>query len=80
MHAVVPCLKCGETLQNIDDRNSPTGNQPMGGLEFVAYGHYGSGAFDPMDGSRLIINLCDKCVRTGLGNLTIKKVRPHQTR
>ncbi len=77
MTPTLPCNVCGEKLKNVfDDRD--TGNQPSRGLEFVAYGHYGSASFDPMDGSRLILNLCDKCVEASLGNMKIKKVRPRR--
>lgn len=66
MLTTLPCLKCGQ--------------KPDKGLEFVAYGHHGSASFDPMDGSRLILNLCDKCVRMMMGELKIKKLRPRQER
>lgn len=57
----IPCFKCGEPLQNIlEDRCA---NQPSTGLEFTTPGHYGSAAFDPMDGTRLAINICDGCLR-----------------
>ena len=79
MNPTLPCLKCGEKLNNIF-ADADTGNQPRGGLEFVAYGHYGSASFDPMDGSKLILNLCDKCVRLCMGDLSIKKLRPRQER
>lgn len=36
--------------------------QPMGGLHFLTYGHYGSTVFDPMDGSKLNIAVCDDCL------------------
>lgn len=36
--------------------------QPSGGLAFQTTGHYGSAFFDPMDGSRLEIAVCDQCV------------------
>lgn len=37
---------------------------PMGGTELATNGHYGSGVFDPMDGSELIIVICDECLRS----------------
>jgi hypothetical protein len=50
------CIQCGEELPNPYSRF-----QPSGGLAFFTYGHYGS-AFDPMDGSRLEVAICDPCV------------------
>lgn len=35
---------------------------PYEGTLFYATGHYGSTAFDPMDGSSLEIIVCDKCL------------------
>ena len=57
-NCVVGCALCYAMLPN------PYGskNQPDGGTEFVTSGHYGSGAFDPMDGSALAINICDNCL------------------
>jgi hypothetical protein len=56
----LPCIVCGcqldDALQGIED------NQPYAGTSFVTGGHYGSTAFDPMDGSRLEINVCDPCL------------------
>ncbi len=43
----------------------PEGNQPQRGLEFISYGHYGSTVFDPMNGSYLVINICDVCLERG---------------
>lgn len=57
-HCRVGCLVCKRSLDNIQ----PNGNQPLRGLEFTSPGHYGSGVFDPMDGTRLVINICDACL------------------
>lgn len=54
----VPCLVCGKGLENLD----PEGNQPSRGIEFTTPGHYGTAEFDPMDGTRLAVNVCDGCV------------------
>ena len=58
----LPCIVCH---RHLDDAilNSET-NQPYPGLEFFTYGHYGSTYFDPMDGSKLILNICDLCVES----------------
>jgi hypothetical protein len=34
----------------------------VGGIEFTSPGHYGTAAFDPMNGDRLAINICDWCL------------------
>lgn len=59
----LPCIVCDKQLNNVSGVPIEKDNQPSGGLEFVAYGHYGSSEHDPMDGSKLILNLCDHCVR-----------------
>lgn len=56
----IPCICCGAGLES----SSPDldSSQPLGGLAFRTHGHYGSGAFDPMDGSSIEIVVCDPCV------------------
>lgn len=54
----VPCFVCGSELDELDSR----GNQPSGGVEFTTYGHYGTAVFDPMDGTQLAVNVCDRCL------------------
>jgi hypothetical protein len=56
-----PCIVCGQKLKSASDGR---GNQPNNGLEFVTEGHYGSTAFDPMNGSRIAVNICDPCLRS----------------
>jgi len=53
------CFKCEKFLTNVSENY----NQPMSGLEFTTYGHYGSSFFDPMDGSQIAINICDDCLK-----------------
>jgi len=50
------CIVCDIPLEKIDDL------QPLGGLHFLTYGHYGSTFFDPLDGSTLNIFVCDSCL------------------
>lgn len=57
-----PCFICGKHFEHIGSEN-----QPSGGIEFTSYGHYGTTVFDPMDGTRAIINLCDRCLKEGMG-------------
>ena len=59
-NTLVPCFVCGKELENIGR------NQPLEGTEFSTYGHYGSGVFDPMDGSELAINICNTCLLDGV--------------
>jgi hypothetical protein len=56
--AALPCIVCGEDLHGLDHRQ----NHPNNGLEFTATGHYGTRVFDPMNGDRLAINVCDPCM------------------
>lgn len=55
----LPCLVCGAELVNV---MADAENQPDGATAFETYGHYGSTAFDPMDGTALEINVCDACL------------------
>lgn len=58
--AMVPCIVCGAELENVErDAN----NQPYEGTAFYTHGHYGSTAFDQLNGSMLEINICDKCLK-----------------
>ena len=34
----------------------------MNGVAFASYGHYGTAYFDPMDGSKIEIVICDPCL------------------
>lgn len=54
------CIVCKTELRNIDAGDVE--NQPAGGTAFQSSGHYGSTAFDPMDGTYLEINVCDGCL------------------
>src|ERR1044072_5509870 len=55
----VPCIRCNKPLSNIFDHAE---NQPYEGTTFQSHGHYGSTAFDPMDGQYIEINVCDACL------------------
>jgi hypothetical protein len=52
------CLSCGIEMVNI----AREGFQPMGGLALNSMGHYGSTEFDPMDGTRIEVVVCDPCL------------------
>ena len=57
----LPCIRCDAPLENalpegLDD------NQPLDGCCFWTHGHYGCAVFDPLDGSKLEINICDPCL------------------
>lgn len=57
-----PCIICKKELQNIFDGTNYVEHQPDDALTFTADGHYGTTAFDPMDGTYLLINICDSCI------------------
>lgn len=59
--AVIGCFRCGKPLRDWSWGN----NQPFDAVEFSSRGHYPSGLFDPGDGSELVVNLCDECLRAG---------------
>lgn len=59
MRYALQCIACGRELKNVDDDSV---NQPYCGTAFISHGHYGSTAFDPMDGHYLEINVCDLCL------------------
>jgi hypothetical protein len=56
----LPCIACGRELKNVDV--DVEGNQPYAATAFTTRGHYGSTAYDPMDGHYLEINVCDLCL------------------
>lgn len=60
------CFKCGKQLENLAPTFDSEGYQPYEGTAFKTYGHYGSTAFDPMDGSSLEIVICDYCLETNM--------------
>lgn len=59
-YALAPCILCGKELENVVNDAE---NVPYQGTAFETHGHYGSTAFDPMNGSMLEINFCDDCLR-----------------
>lgn len=69
-HQKTICLKCNTELDDVQG-GSPY-IQPMGGLAFLTYGHYGSTIFDPMDGSWIEIAVCDECLLSYM-----KQAAPH---
>lgn len=55
----LPCIACGQELENVDISST---NQPYNGTAFITHGHYGSTAYDPMDGHYIEVNICDACL------------------
>lgn len=53
---MLTCFKCHKELKDYHKI------QPMNGLAFETRGHYGSTFFDPMDGSKIEIVICDDCL------------------
>lgn len=72
--AFVPCFCCGETLKNVVDVDDCP-NQPSGGTEFYTYGHYGSTFWDSFDREALVLNICDRCLRSNPGRLARRKYK-----
>jgi len=85
MEIILPCLACGKELKDVGF-GSP--NHASGANEFCTHGQYGSTVFDPLNGSRLAINICDQClikaaenglVATGnYGSKSLKKWSTHE--
>ena len=73
----VPCIVCGKVLQSAIPGAI---NQPYAGTAFMTTGHYGSTAFDPMDGSRLEIIVCDPCLILAIGRVMHFPPQTHRTR
>lgn len=69
----LPCIVCGSALESAVNEAM---NQPAEGLAFQSSGHYGSVAFDPMDGTYLEINVCDKCLESARDNGYVLHGRP----
>ena len=59
----LPCIRCDKELEPASDKGVRTAIQPYAGTSFSTSGHYGSTAFDPMDSSRIHINICDDCLK-----------------
>lgn len=57
----LPCFCCGKTLASVLPPDDDS-NQPSEATAFQTGGHYGSGVFDEMDGTRLELNVCDDCL------------------
>jgi hypothetical protein len=60
------CFSCGTRLKDIGEEGKYL--QPIDGLEFTTSGHYGSTYFDPCDGTKLAIVICDTCLREYFGD------------
>lgn len=60
MQLPLRCIVCGE--QPEDSGLQEGINQPHAATAFTSHGHYGSTAFDPMDGSFIEVNVCDPCL------------------
>ncbi|MEC4833736.1 hypothetical protein R2362_02970 [Mycobacteroides chelonae] len=65
-NALLPCFKCGKTLENAIPGEV---NQPSEGTEFRTVGHYGSTFWDSFDGTDLVLNVCDDCLGHNVGRL-----------
>lgn len=55
-----PCIICGIKLYR---ENEDYIAQPRNGVVCSTHGNYGSTAYDPLDGTSLVFNICDPCLR-----------------
>jgi hypothetical protein len=55
------CIVCGVKPDSVEQLD--VNNQPYKATTFASHGHYGSTAYDPMDGSFIEVNVCDACLR-----------------
>lgn len=65
--APLACIVCKKALASIFTNPVDDGHyvQPSKACTFESYGIFGSEVFDPMDGSYLILNVCDECLSAG---------------
>lgn len=67
----IPCFICATEFENLNALS----NQPLDGIEFTTYGHYGTTLFDPIDATELAINICDPCLIKGIENQRVLHMR-----
>lgn len=60
------CIRCDKSLEQWAGEKRVA--HPLDGLAFQTCGHYGSGAFDPMNGSIIEVVLCDHCLRRAVAD------------
>lgn len=79
MSDILPCIVCGKELETV---GSGSPNHADNANEFHTHGQYGSTVFDPMDGSYLAVNICDKCLvkARDLGRVLAGASAPRGTR
>jgi hypothetical protein len=75
---ILGCFKCGKELESAFPPEHTDDNQPYAGTTFVSHGHYGSTAFDAMDGSFLELNICDDCLRANRDQVLVGRVTEHR--
>ena len=62
----LPCFKCGKPLESAIPDSQFSYNQPSEGTAFHSHGHYGSTAWDPVTGGKVLeLNICDACLVEG---------------
>ena len=79
--SALPCFACGAYLVNICPG---VDNQPDEGTEFRSRGHYGSTFWDSFDAKDLVLNICDRCLRSHKDRLAVQRtqigpLRPYDT-
>jgi hypothetical protein len=73
----LPCIICGfQPAPVFNGEYSPDDKeiQPAEAVMFTSKGNYGSKYFDPLDGSYLVLNICDSCVENSVDNGYIVKI------
>lgn len=68
----MPCFVCGEALRPAFEDGLST-LQAWGAVIFSSPGNFGSHVFDEMDGSRLLLNICDRCLVAGAERTVFSK-------
>lgn len=66
------CFVCGKVLRPAFEDDLST-LQAWGAVIFTSPGNFGSHVFDEMDGSRLLINICDGCLVAGAERTVLSK-------
>lgn len=68
-----PCFSCGKTLTPAFEAEELSSLQAWDAVIFSSPGNYGSRVFDEMDGSRLLLNICDECLIKGAERTVLSK-------
>ena len=73
--STLPCIVCSRELEPVWDDSD---NHPQMAVVAISYGNYGSTQYDPMDGSYLEFNVCDKCLADAGKNGAVLEREPRR--